>query len=178
MPLIEKENDMSKLTRFALIAAVLLLLPLAAQAAPLHWTAVASTGTVDPNSNGIYGYSGAGGSPALGYNSSGSLVSITSRYNVTNTTGTETPAWTTFEMGYTDPTAGGAVVARLYQVDPCTGNTTQICQINSVTATQSCRSCTFSASTFNFSTETYMVVVSIIRTSSTQFPLLYTLRID
>jgi hypothetical protein len=154
-------------------ATILLMLPLALGAVPLHWTAVASTGTIDPLSNGIYVFAGAG----LTYNSSGALTTILARYNVTNTTGTETPAWTTLEMGFTDPTSGGAVSARLFQVDPCTGSSTQLCQIASVTATQSCRSCTFSASSINFSTNLYYVLITINRSATNQLPVLYTLRI-
>jgi hypothetical protein len=158
--------------RIALVV-LLSMLPFAAHAQPLHWTAVGSTGTVDPQSTGIYLFTGAG----ITYNSSGSTVSILARYNVTNTTGTETPSWTTLEMGYTDPSSGGGVLAQLIQVDPCTGNTTTICSVNSVTATKSCRSCTFASNTINFSTKLYYVQVILNRTSTTQFPTLYTLRI-
>jgi len=154
------------------LAALLLMLPLSAQAANLHWTAVGSTGTVDPSSNG-YTYTGAG----ITYSFSGTF-SIQARYNVVNPTGTETPAWTTLEMGYTDPASGGgSVLAQLIQVDPCTGATSTICTVSSVNATQSCRSCTFSASTINFSTKLYFVQVILNRSNTNQFPTLYTLRI-
>jgi hypothetical protein len=166
---------MQSRTRIALVA-VLLLLPLAAaQAVPLHWTAVGSAGTVDPtfNNAGGYVYTGAG----IGFGSSGNF-SIVARYNVVNPTGTETPAWTTLEMGYTDPTSGGGVSTSLVQVDPCTGNTTTICSISSTTATGSCRSCTFANTTFNFSTKLYYVQVSLNRPSgSSVSPVLYTLRL-
>ena len=160
--------------RIALIA-ILLLLPLAAaQAVPLHWTAVGSGGTIDPvfNNTGGYVYTGAG----IAFGSSGTL-SILSRYNVVNPTGTDTPAWTTLEMGYTDPTAGGGVAVNLVQVDPCTGNTTTICSVSSTTATQSCRSCTFASTTFNFATKLYFVQVTLNRTSTASSPVLYTLRL-
>lgn len=161
---------MQSRTRIALVA-LLLLLPLAAaQAVPLHWTAVGSGGTVDPTFNGGgHVYTGAGVSPV------GSSASLLVRYNVVNPTGTETPAWTTLEMGYTDTGSGGGVVAQLIQVDPCTGNTTQICSIGSTTATQSCRSCTFASNTINFATKLYYVQVTLIKGTTT--PTLYTLRL-
>lgn len=162
-------------TRIALIA-VLLLLPLAAaQAVPLHWTAVGSGGTVDPvfNNGGGYVYTNAGITFAGGGAGNNTILA---RYNVVNPTGTETPAWTTLEMGYTDTGAGGGVLAQLIQVDPCTGNTTTICSIGSTTATQSCRSCTFANNVINFSTKLYYVQVLLNRTSTTQ-SVLYTLRI-
>lgn len=155
-----------------LIIAVLLLLPFAAaQAVPLHWTAVGSAGTVDPtfNGGGVV-YTGAGVNPAS------TTPSLLVRYNVVNPTGTETPAWTTLEMGYTDTGAGGGVVAQLIQVDPCTGNTTQICSIGSTTATGSCRSCTFANNVINFATKLYYVQV-ILNKSSTSTSTLYTLRL-
>jgi hypothetical protein len=161
---------MQSRTRIAL-AALLLLLPLAAaQAVPLHWTAVGSGGTVDPTFNGGgQVYTGAGVSPV------GSSTSLLVRYNVVNPTGTETPAWTTLEMGYTDTGGGGGVVAQLVQVDPCTGNTTTICSVGSTTATQSCRTCTFANTTFNFATKLYYVQVILNKGTTTST--LYTLRL-
>jgi len=162
---------MHQRTRIVLIA-VLLLLPLAAaQAVPLHWTAVGSTGIVDPTFNGGgYVFTGAGISPA------NTTPTLLARYNVVNPTGTETPAWTTLEMGYTDTGSGGGVVAQLIQVDPCTGNTTQICSIGSTTATQSCRSCTFASNTINFATKLYYVQILLVKGSTTTSTL-YTLRL-
>jgi len=157
-------------TRIALIA-VLLLLPLAAaQAVPLHWTQVGSAGTIDPtfNGGGVV-YTGAGVSPVA------AVPSLIVRYNVVNPTGTETPAWTTLEMGYTDTSGGGGVNARLMQVDTCTGNVTEICSIGSTTATGSCRSCTFPNTTINFGTKVYYVQVGLVKGSTT--PTLYTLRL-
>src|SRR3954452_16276624 len=160
---------MHQRTRIALIAVLLLLPFAAAQAVPLHWTAVGSAGTVDPTFNGGgQVYTGAGVSPA------GTVPSLLVRYNVVNPTGTETPAWTTLEMGYTDTGGGGGVVAQLIQVDPCTGNTTQICSIGSTTATQSCRSCNFASNTINFATKLYYVQVILNKGTTTST--LYTLR--
>jgi hypothetical protein len=157
-------------TRIALIA-VLLLLPLAAaQAVPLHWTAAGSTGVVDPTFNGGgYVFTGAGVSPVS------TTPTLLLRYNVVNPTGTETPAWTTLEMGYTDTGSGGGLSARLMQVDTCTGNVTEICSVNSTTATGSCRSCTFANTTINFGTKVYYVQVSLVKSTTT--PTLYTLRL-
>ncbi len=165
---------MQSRTRISLVA-LLLLLPLAAaQAVPLHWTAVGSAGTIDPtfNNGGGYVYTGAG----INFGSTGTN-SILARYNVVNPTGTETPAWTTLEMGFSDPTAGGGVSTSLVQVDPCTGNTTTICTVSSVTATQSCRTCTFANTTFNFGTKLYYVQVTLNRTSTFNSPVLFTLRL-
>lgn len=159
--------------RIALIAVLLLLPFTAAQAVPLHWTAVGSAGTVDPVfTGGGYVYTGAG----ITFSAGGGGSSILARYNVVNPTGTETPVWTTLEMGYTDTGGGGGVLAQLIQVDPCTGNTTTICSIGSTTATQSCRSCNFANNVINFSTKLYYVQVILNKTGSAS-SVLYTLRI-
>lgn len=158
----------------AVAALFLAALPLAAQTGT--WTAVGSTGVVDESAAGIYAF----GTTNLTYlSTSGSTAPIIARYNVTNTWGvSDTPPWTTLEMGYFDSTPATSVRADLFQVDPCTGNQTLLCSVTSIDSTiNTCARCSFSAG-INFATKLYYVQVTLTRTSGTvPPPSLFTLRI-
>ncbi len=159
--------------RFAL-ASILFVLPLAAYAGPLHWTATGNSAAVEPATVNSAGFAN-GGFSFL----NGSTATIVQAYwNVTNTTGTETPAWTTLEVGYSQP-ANSTVVMILSKVDPCTGHKTEICSFAGVSGAQrTCMTCTFPSNSFDFSTNLYVIEASITRTTTfSNYPTVYTLRI-
>jgi len=158
-----------------ILAALLLACALPVAAATGTWTAVASTGVVDESATGIYSF----GSTNLGYlGGSGSVAPIVARYNVTKTlSSSDTPPWTTLELGYFDNGTTGAVRADLFQVDRCTGAQTLLCSFTSIDFTTStCGHCTFPA-TVNFVNNLYYVQVTLSRTSPNALPQAFTLRI-
>jgi len=168
-------------TRVLVLAAVALIFTaFTASAQTGTWTAVGSTGTVDPTQVALFGVFGG---TRLGFNPAGSSASniLVARYNVTNTWGggaKDNPAWTTLELGALNGSIFDPVSATLYRVDPCTGNRTAICTatntLNSSTGT--CVSCTFANNVFNFANFLYYVEVSITRTDASS-PQVATLRI-
>lgn len=154
------------------LAAALFVLPYAAQAAPLHWTATGTSAVIEPSTISDAGFANGG----LSYlSSSSSTGPVQAYWNVTNPTGTETPAWTTLEVGYKQP-ANSTVQIILWKVDPCTGHRTSIC--NSFSTNGTCLICTFPSTTFNFSTNLYVVEATLTRTTSfLTDPTVYTLRL-
>jgi hypothetical protein len=162
------------LVSLAVAALFLAALPLAAQTGT--WTAVGSTGVVDESATAIYAF----GTTNLTYlSTTGSVAPIVARYNVTNTWGvSDTPPWTTLEMGYFDGSPATAVRADLFQVDPCTGLQTLLCSVTSFDASApTCARCSFTAP-INFNTNLYYVQVTLSRTAATApLPSLFTLRV-
>jgi hypothetical protein len=156
----------------------LLLAVLPAAAAPTgSWTAVGSTGVVDESAVGIYSF----GSTNLTYlSTSASLSPIVARYNVTNTWElSDTPPWTTLEMGYFDSSPMTAVKADFIQVNTCTGAQVVLCSVTSTDSSAStCSRCAFTA-TANFGTFLYYVQVTLSRTSAAvAAPQLLTLKLQ
>ena len=151
--------------------------PGAAQVAGVFapWTAVGSTGAVDENSLTIYGTTG----PNLSFKG-GNGAQIVARYNVTNTYDNNAvptlPGWTTLELGSTTPGAS-SVIARLWQVDPCTGQQVQLCQAinNTDNAVPHCVTCTF-AVPIDFALFVYYVEVDIQRNAMV-LPSVFSLRV-
>lgn len=150
------------LVRVSVLALSLAVLPLTAVHAAT-WTAVASSGTVDEASLGSFAVTG----PNLSHNAA-SLTDIVARYNITDTSGTGLPGWTTLEMTASNAT-GGMVRADLYQVDACGGDDLQLCIIFAQGG-PSCRTCTFGAGTFDFNNYLYYVEVRVSRTSTANTP--------
>ena len=140
------------------------------------WTAVGSTGTVDEASLGFFGTAG----PNLGFRGANGAL-IVARYNVTNTYDNNAiptaPGWATLELGSTTPGAS-VVLARLWQVDPCTGQQVQLCQAinNTDNAIPHCVTCTF-AVPIDFAQFVYYVEVDLQRNNMNQFPSVFSLRI-
>jgi hypothetical protein len=164
-----------------LAAVALFMTALTASAQIGTWTAVGSTGTVEPTQVGLFGTFGG---TRLGFNPAlAAAATITARFNVTNTWGggmRDTPPWTMLEVGALNTNTGvDLVAATLYRVDPCTGNRTAICTaINNVAGGNgACVTCTFASTTFNFANFLYYVEVSITRMAANGNPQLSTLRI-
>jgi len=148
----------------------------APQVLPAPWTAVGSTGVVDETSLALFGTSG----PNLGFRgANGNLV--VARYNVTNTFDNNPiptqPGWSKLELGSTTP-GNSIVMARLWQVDPCTGQQIQLCQAinNTDNAIPHCVTCTF-AVPIDFALFVYYVEVDIQRPNGMSNPSVFSLRI-
>ena len=167
------------------LAAALFLASLTAAAQTGTWTAVGSTGAIDPTQVGLAGVIGG---TRLGFNPAGGSNSgtIVTRFNVTNTYGggsDDTPSWTTLQVGALNTGFPDTVSATLYRVNPCTGVRTAICTAtNSGSGSGSgsggaCATCTFASTTFNFASSLYYVEVAITRAVGTGNPQLSTLRI-
>lgn len=114
---------MSKRAFLLLLPGLLLLTsPVRAQV----WSAAGSTGVADPTAAGLYSFTG----PSVEYlGTTTSTAPIKLRFPVIS--GSNAPAWTTFEVGYRDFGAGTAeqVTASLYRYDPPTGNVVPIALI-------------------------------------------------
>lgn len=156
------------------LAAALLMMPLAAHAGPLHWTAVGKSAVVDPPTVANAGFANGG----FTFLNGSTATFVYGYWNVTNTTGTETPAWTTLEVGYSQP-ANSTVQIDLVEMDPCTGSPTTICSFSGVSGAQKvCKTCTFPSNTFDFANKLYLVEAHITRTTTpNNFPTVWTLRI-
>ena len=149
---------MNLITRLLALALFVAALPALAQTH--DWTSIGGTGRIAPAGAFKMTYTG----PTLKFNSI-STGDIVARYAVTNTYGSgtsKTPPWTTLWASYTDNSASGSVVARLYEVEKCSGVETLICTITS-TNNQNCSSCAFSSSTFDFANNSYWVEVTLNR---------------
>ena len=163
------------------LAAALLLTALTATAQTGTWTAVGSTGAIDPTQVALAGVIGG---TRLGFNPAGGSNSgtIVTRFNVTNTYGggsDDTPSWTTLQLGALNTPFPDVVSATLYRVSPCSGARVAICTATNSGAGSagSCVTCTFSSTTFNFASFLYYVEVQITRAVGTGNPQLSTLRI-
>lgn len=165
----------------ALAVVALFLAAFAASAQTGTWTAVGSTGTVDPTQVAQFGvFSGTrlGFNPAAGSNAG----TLTVRFNVTNTYGggaRDVMPWTTLELGALNATGIDPVTATLYRVNPCTGVRTAVCSVTNTTGSTSgaCATCSFAAGAVNFGNTLYYVEVTITRSTGTGNPQLSTLRI-
>jgi hypothetical protein len=162
---------MKKLQLLAIATVTLLAAPVASFA--FHWTSLCSAGaTIDEDDVGLFQFNNG----SLFFES-GATGTILARYNVTNTTGDETPPYTTLELGYFDDGAG-SVQASLYEIDPCTGALVTVCSVTSTDSpTATCTTCTFPNTTFDFGTDLYYVRVIVTRTSTAVNPQAHTLRI-
>jgi len=143
----------------------LLLLALPATAQTYDWSNVGSVGIIPAGSGHVFT------GPTFTFSSSrtGTLIA---RYNVTNTVGggiDKTPAWTTFAAAFTDNSSSGVVNLRLMQVDKCSNAEAEICSISSSDG-NSCDTCTFGSSTFDFANNFYYIDARITRsvTSATE----------
>ncbi|HVR37448.1 MAG TPA: hypothetical protein VMU84_00005, partial [Thermoanaerobaculia bacterium] len=129
------------------------------------WSMPGSTGIVAPAGAFKLTFTG----PTLKFNSF-STGDIVSRYRVTNVYGSgtsKTPPWTTLTGAFLDNSANGSVTVKLIEVDQCTGDETTICTISSSdNAAIQCQTCSYSSSTFDFSTNTYYVEVTLSRSAT------------
>lgn len=144
------------------------------------WTAVASTGAVDESASAFYAFTDA----CVEYRRmAASLDPIQVRYNVVNTfdngASPTVPGWTNMELGFA--ARGGSVVeARLFKVDLCTGQQSEICRITGKSAPNpTCQRCPngFPAAAINFAENLYYVLLTVDRAATTERPRACTLRL-
>jgi len=98
-----------KTLKLSLVLA-LLLLPMSAFAA-VPWTGSPGSSTVDEAAAGIYKLD----QGQLAYNAAGSTTTIVARLNVTDTTATGYPNWTTMALWGYDPSPNSTIVAKLFR---------------------------------------------------------------
>ena len=164
---------MKKLQLLAIATVALLAAPVASFAS--HWTSICSAGAIDEADLNLYAVSNS----SLTFRG-GAIGTVSARYNVTNTSvpGDNTPPYTTLQLGSLDTSLFGSVAATLYEVNPCNGAITAICTVRSTTQPfADCNTCTFPNTTFNFSTNLYYVIVTLLRTSPNAVVQANTLRI-
>ena len=151
---------------FLTLMFALLIAPLAAQAQP--WAAAPGTGAIDEAALGIYQVDNG----KLFYNSTGSINNILARYNVTDTSATGAPSWTTFELRYFDNSPSGSVNAQLVRLSPGGGTISTIAACNSTdSGTLTVLACPLAGATVNFNAGyIYQVVVTLSRSSTSADP--------
>lgn len=165
-------------TMIRLLALAIVFAALPAFAQTHDYTSTGNVGRVNSDAQSLVLFGG----PSLKF-ASGSTGTIKAYYPVTNTHGsgsTKTPAWTTLWSTYRDSDANGSVVTALFEVDKCTGVQTQICSITSSGSGSSaqCSNCTFSSSTFDFANNTYYILVTLARTSSSSNQEIHSLAVN
>jgi hypothetical protein len=148
--------------------------PLAAQTGT--WTAIASTGAIDPSSLSSYDFAG--------YNLLHKYLAVDdviAHYNVTNTFGgglTDRPAWTTLELTSWDNSPTSFVMATLFRIRACTGTVERICDVTGFDGLEnSCNTCKFPGDTFDFGNSLYYVEIRIHRDKPNIGPMAIGLRI-
>lgn len=163
---------MKSRTLLAFIVTVLIA-PFAAQAAQ-PWTGAAGVATIDEQSIGIYDTYGT----TLKYNNSGSTSNLIAYYNVTDTTGTGAPTWTTLELSYVDNSPSSSVKAWLVQSNPSTGVETILTTCSSVDSPYLTKKLCPLSSSVNFNAGyIYIVQVTISRSSNAVDPWLWGVRL-
>jgi hypothetical protein len=143
------------------------------------WTAVGSSGAVDEESLGHYGFDDA----SLGYRpGSFTPAPVIANYNVVNTYRADPgqnpfqPPWHHLELGATAP-GDSMVEATLFQVERCTGKTRPLCTVVIQQADNArCDRCRF-PDTINFEEFLYYVRVELRRRDREVKPFAHTLRI-
>lgn len=150
----------------------LVLLPMSAFAA-VPWTGAPSTGEVDEASLGIFEY----GTSSLGYlTGSTSTTTIVSRLNVTDTTASGLPGWTTMEIRAYDPSPNSEVRVKLVRLTAGGISTIATCTSsdNALITTSTCS--LLNSVDFN-SGYIYLVQMEISRTSSSVSPFITGVRL-
>ena len=145
-----------------------LCLPMSAAAATIYWTSSAAGCNVAPGSPATEDLSGVGVTYAAG---STSTASISLVCNVVPTDGTNSPAWTTLTLGYSNVTAAGQVFASVSEADGTGVSRAVSCVAqNPATPTSGTVTCTLGTFAFDFTRYVYTVGITIGRSASTQHP--------
>jgi hypothetical protein len=161
------KGDASMTKMYPLLLALtvsFLMAPIAAQAQP--WTGAAGTGVVDESALGIYQADVA----TIGYNASGSTSTIVIYYNVTDTTGTGNPPWTTLELRYYDVFPDSSVRAQLIRMSGGVKSTVLTC--GGGDSNGGAVVCPLNGQIINFNSgNLYAIVVTISRSSASSTPI-------
>lgn len=156
---------MTKVYHFLLaLTFSLLMAPIAAQAQP--WTGAGGAGVVDESALGIYQADEA----TIRYNTSGSTLPIQVYYNVTDTTGTGNPPWTTLELRYYDIYPDSYVGAQLIRL--ANGTKSTLINCTSFDSTTGTVLCPLGSRTIDFNSgNIYAIVITISRSSTSSTPI-------
>lgn len=155
---------------FAVLFAVLLAVP--SMAATIPWTAAGTTAVIDESSVPLYALT----PPYLNFNANGVGV-ITAYFNVTDTSATGLPGWSTLQLSYFDNAVPSQVTAALYRVDKCDGSILQLCYVASLdSATNTCNACTFTQG-IDFNRYEYYIHATLYRAVNTLYPKLFAVRL-
>jgi hypothetical protein len=153
-----------------LLFAVLLAAPLTAATIP--WTAAGTTAIIDETSVPLYAMN----PPYISFNGSG-VGLITAYFNVTDTSATGFPGWSTLQISYFDNAAPSQVTAKLWQVDKCDGTQVQLCFVAGFdSATNTCNACSFTQF-IDFNRYEYYVLVTLYRATTALDPKLFAVRL-
>jgi len=154
------------------------------------WTAVASSGAIDPMYFSVAACGSTPNTPSdLGFKGGSTAMQLLSRYNVTNTfdnnANPNDPGWNTLELGAIAP-GNSSVKATLYRIEQCSGQIVSpiptqlnvpLCSVTiSAQTTATCKTCTFTTP-IDFGSYLYLVEVRIARNHTKLQPLAYTLRV-
>jgi hypothetical protein len=156
---------------------VLAGVPLAAQAN--DWRVACSTLAMDESALSpavIYQFTGM----SLRYQAgSTSLSPLVGRISPVNTSiNPELPGWTTLQLSGFDVGAGTVVSATLRRVRTCTGQIENVCTATLTSSTQTCATCNAAAlGPVDFSTFTYLIEVTVDRSTTAEQPRCDTLRL-
>jgi len=133
------------------------------------WTAAPGAAVVDEQSAGIFQLDPG----VLQYNASGSTSQILAYYNVTDTTATGSPSWTTLELAAFDNSPNSFVRAQLYRITPSSGLTSAIATCTSVDSSSiTVQPCSLLGATVNFNAGyIYALRITVSRTTTTLTPL-------
>ena len=159
-----------KTLKLSLVLA-LVLLPMSAFAA-VPWTGVPSTGAIDEASTSLYAVDNG----QLSFNSG--TGTIYSRLNVTDTTATGYPNWTTMEIRGYDPSASSTIVAKLIRHTSGGTQTTIATCATSDSAMVQTATCTLANAVDFNSGYIYDVVIELGRTSTSVSPFIYGVRLS
>lgn len=157
---------------FVLFAVLLAVASTPAMAATIPWTAAGTTAVIDETSVPLYALT----PPYLGFNANG-VGLITAYFNVTDTSGTGFPGWSTLQLSYFDNAVPSQVTATLYRLDKCDGTVLQLCFVASPDfATNTCNTCNFTQGV-DFNRYEYYIVGTLYRAVNTLDPKLIALRL-
>jgi hypothetical protein len=157
--------------KVSLMLFALVLAPMSAFAA-VPWTGAPGTSTVDESSTSLY----ANDNGALTFNSTGTGT-IVARLNVTDTTATGFPGWTTMEIRGYDPGVNSSLVVKLIRISSGgTVSTIATCATadSAMVQTQTCS--VLNNVDFN-SGYIYNVSIELGRTSTAVSPFIYGVRL-
>ena len=141
-------------------------------AAPPPWTAAGTTAVIDETSVPLYALT----PPYIGFSATAGAGVIHAYFNVTDTTATGLPGWTTLEISAFDNHPQSQVQAVLYRLDKCNGTITAICGATSADNAQTtCARC--NVTPLDFTLYDYYVHATIYRSSTSLAPKLYGVRL-
>jgi hypothetical protein len=168
----EKEISMIRRSLFLMFAVLFAVTAMPVMSATIPWTAAGTTAVIDESSVPLYALT----PPYLGFNANGVGV-ITAYFNVTDTSATALPGWTTLQLSYFDNAVPSQVTATLYRLDKCDGSILQLCMVASPDSTvNTCNTCTFTQ-VIDFNRYEYYIVGTLYRAVNTLQPKLFDVKL-